>query len=158
MSNNSSNSSVVTGECSTAISYSGSVCRECLLSATGCDSTLPDPLVLRDASQEAMTLLGLLSSASPECADASKPLLCLYIFRGVCDEEGTLYQPTLGLCMAISTGVCQSDFDLARRFQIELPDCSLLPESRPMGNCNESDGSGAMSSCEYVNHKLESAI
>ena len=143
--NSPTNSSVTTDRCIDPISYSGTVCRSQLLAAGGCNpgngGGTTNPLVIKDATQEATMLTNLLSSANPACAAAALPFLCLFTFVGVCDEVGNLYRPTSAECTSISTGVCLQDFELARRFGFQLPDCSSLPDRRPERTCNDS-GSG----------------
>ena len=69
-----------------------------------------------------------LISASPECVEAVLPFLCLYLFR-LCDNDGTLYQPSSGDCMTISTVVCAREWAVATEIlgQERLPQCESLP-------------------------------
>ena len=81
--------------------------------------------------QAELLLNGLSSqliSASPECEEAVLPFLCLYLFR-LCDSNGTLYQPSSGDCVTISTVVCEREWIAATTIlgQERLPQCELLP-------------------------------
>ena len=77
---------------------------------------------------QAGLLLNGLSSASPECVEAVLPFLCLYLFR-LCDSNGTLYQPSSGDCVTISTVVCEREWIAATTIlgPERLPQCELLP-------------------------------
>ncbi len=122
-------------------------------SSAECDVST-DFKVIRDAV--AMENLSLLASASSACADAARPFLCQFIFVGVCDEEGNLYQPTFQECNELENGDCKLDFYLAKNsgfdllYGFDLPDCSTLPSFRPNRNCRASYGSGQASSSEYL--------
>ena len=81
--------------------------------------------------QAELLLNGLSSpliSASPECVEAVLPFLCLYLFR-LCDSNGTLYQPSSGDCVTISTVVCEREWIAATTIlgPERLPQCELLP-------------------------------
>lgn len=94
-------------------------------------------LVARDASQEAGQLIGGLGLiASAKCVAVAEPFLCLYLFGGVCDENGVNYLPTSAECLEISTGVCQVEWELGRTAGFPLPDCSTLPEENPPSICS----------------------
>lgn len=136
-------------QCASAVPYSGSVCREELLSMRDCipGLSLPPQLLVGTNSSitQAQQLVGSLELfASPECVSAAAPLLCGYLFGGVCDSSGVNYLPTAGECLEISTGVCRTEWELARSFGMEILNCSTLPRIRP-GVCSDltsTSGSG----------------
>ena len=120
----------------------GDACRSVLQSQQDC---LPDRLGSSDIRisprdgvdqeeleiQAGLLLNGLSSpliSASPECEEAVLPFLCLYLF-GLCDSNGTLYQPSSGDCVTISTVVCEREWIAATTIlgPEVLPQCELLP-------------------------------
>ena len=122
------------------IPYSGSVCREELLSLIECSSeNSTDLLVLADTSVQAQQFIrGLQAFGSPECVAAAVPFLCLSLFGGVCDENGTHYLPMQRECLDISTGVCRMEWKLARDLGIGLPNCTALPIDSTSSSCSNS--------------------
>lgn len=119
--------------CTNAIDYSGQICREyLLLSAKMCDtSTSQSVHIFTDASTEADNLItGLQIFGSTECAAAAAPLLCLFLFDGVCDIFGKKQIPTFMECTEIATGVCQREWRLGRSSGFNLPVCDGLPTTQ----------------------------
>ena len=125
--------------CGSPVSYTGSVCRDELLSITQCFpdiSQTSDILVVSDSSAQAEALLGGLQAlGSPECVAAATVFLCVHVFQGVCDENGTHYFPTAGECEELNSGVCQAEFELSRSIGMEIVDCTVLPTDSPFLQC-----------------------
>ena len=124
--------------CASPVSYTGSVCRDELLSVMQCfpDISQTPILVVSDSSAQAEALLGGLQAfGSPECVAASTVFLCVHVFQGVCDENGTHYFPTAGECEELNSGVCQTEFELSRSIGMEIVDCTVLPTDSPFLQC-----------------------
>ncbi len=135
-SNTSNSTDVVldTETCSSPVSYTGTICRDELRSITQClpnDSRTVDLLVGSDSSlQQAQAVVGSLELfASPECVAAATPLLCVYLFEGVCDDRGVRYLPSREECTEISATVCKTD--PARSVGMVPVDCAALPINPP---------------------------
>lgn len=126
-------------QCGSPVPYTGDICSRELLSVMECfpeDSSLMmvDLQVVSVSSEDqAQTLVGALQQfGSPECVAAATPFLCVYLFRGVCDDvNGTHYFPTAAECEEISSGVCREEFRLARSFGMDIVDCATLPTGPP---------------------------
>ena len=99
-------------------------------------SQMPDILVVSDSSAQAEPLIGGLQAfGSPECVAAATVFLCVHVFQGVCDENGTHYFPTAGECEELNSGVCQTEFELSRSIGMEIVDCTVLPTDSPFLQC-----------------------
>ena len=73
-------------------------------------------------------MLWLDSSSNQECVDAFFPFMCQYLFP-LCNTSGDLLLPSQEECLAISTGVCQVEWDLLSRVAADyLPICADLPQ------------------------------
>ena len=83
---------------------------------------------------------------SPECVAAATPFLCVYLFGGLCDEDGTHYLPTASECEEISTGICQREWELAHSIGMEIVNCDLLPSDTPAMCSISNVGAGGNSS------------
>ena len=67
--------------------------------------------------------------SSQKCVDAFLPFMCQYLFP-LCNTSGDLLLPSQEECLAISTGVCQVEWDLLSRVAADyLPICADLPRS-----------------------------
>ena len=77
-----------------------------------------------------------LLSPSPECEEAIKPFLCLYLF-GSCDTDNQLHQATQADCLRLRDGVCTQEWVLAVRFLGPgvLPDCDALTKQEDAFQC-----------------------
>lgn len=126
-------------QCASPVSYTGSVCRDELLSMTQCfpeSSQMPEILVVSDSSAQAEVLLGGLQAfGSAECVAAATTFLCVHVFQGVCDENGSHYFPTAGECEELNSGACQAEFERSRSIGMEIVDCTVLPRDSPFLQC-----------------------
>ena len=126
--------------------YTGSICREVLLTRQGCfpdrnatgDIIIAmDPSLSQQDKEEQVTLFigGLpILNPSPECLEAVVPFLCFYIFP-LCDSSGCPYQPSSVECSAVTDDICDQEFEIAATFASDqLPQCQLLPDST--SECN----------------------
>lgn len=130
------NNSAGNSTCTSAFLYNGSstICefelqkfRQCLPDAT----QNSDILVLQDGSQTVERLLSFLEldtpffRVSPACREAATPLLCLFLFGPICDSTGVAYHPSSAECLQVSTNtsLCGNEWQLAKSFNVELPDC-----------------------------------
>ena len=67
--------------------------------------------------------------SSQECVDAFLPFMCQYLFP-LCNTSGDLLLPSQEECLAISTGVCQAEWDLLSRVAADyIPHCADLPRA-----------------------------
>ncbi len=100
-------------------------------------------LVLNDASEQAAQFIGALQAfGTPECVMAAEPFLCLYLFGGVCDGNGTHFLPTREECLEISTEVCRTEWELAGNAMVTLPNCAILP-GQDFITCSMEDSSSS---------------
>ena len=67
-----------------------------------------------------------------DCLNHAHRFLCQYLFP-LCDNNGTLYQPTYDECLNISEGVCKDAWSLARSV---VPVCLDLPNTTSICNAN----------------------
>ena len=75
-----------------------------------------------------LLMLRLDSNSNQECVDAFFPFMCQYLFP-LCNTSGDLLLPSQEECLAISTGVCQVEWDLLSRVAADyLPICADLPQ------------------------------
>ena len=122
--------------CDQSTAYEGQVCSSQLLRWQQCFSTVQsgniqissyvDQQIAEDTAS--MLIRGLpLLSPSPECEEAIKPFVCLYLF-GSCDTDNQLHQATQADCLRLRDGVCAQEWALATNFLGEgtLPDCNSL--------------------------------
>ncbi len=102
-------------------------------------------MVFNNASEQAAQFIGALRAfGTPECVMATVPFLCLYLFGGVCDGNGTHFLPTREECIEISTGVCRTEWELAGNAMITLPNCAILPRQESITcSMGESPSSGS---------------
>ena len=122
--------------------YTGSFCREVLLTRQGC---LPDrnaagdiiiamdpSLSQQEKDEQARLFIGGLPvlDPSPECTEAVVPFLCFYIFP-LCDSSGRPYQPSAAECTTVIDGICAREFELVASFVTsdQLIQCQRLPET-----------------------------
>jgi hypothetical protein len=101
------------------------------------DSLTPDLLVAFNASVQ-QQISSLKMFGSPECVAAATPFLCVYLFEGVCDGNGTLYLPTMAECEELSAGVCKAEFELAKSVGMTV-NCAQLPRELP-SLCSRASG------------------
>jgi len=136
------NATSPTPHCTVPFVYSGSLCRDELLSMSTCfpnDSVTPEIQVVRDASEQVQQLISRLEYlGSTECIAAAKPFICVYYFGGVCDGQGVHYFPTAQECKELSDGPCQTEFKLAENIGLQIVDCDMLLGGTPL-LCSDSN-------------------
>ena len=89
---------------------------------------------LQQSESTASQLKTFQSFLSSQCQAVALPFLCLYLFP-LCDENQTIYLPSMAECISISTDICKSEWMKAMNLQLvtNLPVCSTLPNTSP---CN----------------------
>ena len=138
--------STVVFSCSADV-YAGSVCSDSLVELQRCLPDRKDSDVVYVSSspgaasqEEGEEFAGLIMSgissglieASQECVDALVPFMCQYLFP-LCNTSGDLLLPSQEECLAISTGVCQSPWEIATQVAADqLPVCADLPQVNPV--------------------------
>ena len=122
--------------------YMGQVCRSAFQSRENClqggfnngqinipvSSTSQEELELQ--AQQFIGGLQLLNP-SPECMEQVIPVICLYIFGGLCSDSSELYRLSSEECFTITDDVCAREFETARSLigDDQLPQCQLLPDT-----------------------------
>ena len=142
-------SSSKNGTSCSAESYAGSACLASLRELQSClpDRTTGGEVVYVSAvgpgagsQEQGEEIAGLILSAvqsglveaSQECVDAFLPFMCQYLFP-LCNTSGDLLLPSQEECLAISTGVCQAEWEMAAQFLGDrLPTCADLPQSNKL--------------------------
>ena len=91
---------------------------------------VPSGIDQNRAESMANLLVGSLSllSASPECATAIKPFMCLYLF-GSCDSDNQLRQVSQANCVRLRDDVCAGPWEtISMVREGVLPDCRNFRE------------------------------
>ena len=128
-----------------AETYLGSTCRDELLSYQGCiiqsdgneNVNIPSGRNQEQTENHVKQLLLWLQflDTSPECLQAAKPFLCLYMF-GLCSSSGILL-PSARECRIVGNDVCAMEWQRAvPLLGNQLPLCESLPDtSLDHNNC-----------------------
>ena len=121
--------------------YTGSVCRETLLSCLepGASNIYISPSIDQEEAESSISTLKTslkAFGASLPCREAAIPFYCLYSF-GLCNSNDTLpHSPSVDDCLFISTDVCEIEWLTASRLMlVDLPVCAELPDQVTL-TCN----------------------
>ena len=117
--------------------YEGTICSQELRQWQMCfsgqqtnDVYVPSSIDQDEAESMASQLLTVLPllSPTPECVDAIKPFMCLYLF-GLCDAKNRLHQVSRAECVRLRDDVCAGPWKIVSDVQAgALPDCSTFED------------------------------
>ena len=123
-------------ECSPLAS---STCKDILLQLKNCLPVESDEVYVSSAigqGETEVTAMGMISglnflNPSPTCLEMAERFLCLYLFP-LCDVTNTTYHPTYNECVALTTDICQREWQMAVQLNSDLPKCSDFEDVQPI--------------------------